>query len=324
MTDDTHSAPPSGSAIPEEMLKEMKIMREALTRPTQMQEQNPLLTFLLVKNDGTYETVMYRAMMISKVLEVRKTRNSPAYCLLSVSPEISGVQGLQYTHPRKVKIYLTLDEYKKKTTTGKVDIDMREYCVRPGHKFDKNFDDPDIGVVTAPDDGAIYAGTSPTTGKPFYAAPADEPFRVKFGKAKKRAKKKSNATGYQYRVPTLAEVKALSLNAGMIGSFNRSAYDRQAYYWTSDSYSLTQAVCVRFSTGVRKGDPMRRWKAAKLKVRLVRDGEAPSAEETPPPASPPDSTLPPSTGPTSSPPSTDASGLPPLDMAYVKKLAGGP
>jgi uncharacterized protein DUF1566 len=106
---------------------------------------------------------------------------------------------------------------------------------------------PKIGD-TMPD-GTIYAGTSPDTGKPMYAAPADAPLTMKWKEAMDYAAK-LDAHGHQdWRLPTKGELAALFNSRAAIGGFNISGSYPAGWYWSGTQYTKWHAWDQRFSDG---------------------------------------------------------------------------
>lgn len=120
------------------------------------------------------------------------------------------------------------------------------------------------------EDGTIYVGTSPDTGRAFYAAGADEPRTMTWGEAILTAVK-SNAHGLTgWRLPTGAELNAMfeSRDKGALrGTFNETAGSGPSgWYWSSTGYSVFDVYGQRFSDGLRSSY----YKFSHSSVRLVR------------------------------------------------------
>jgi hypothetical protein len=98
-------------------------------------------------------------------------------------------------------------------------------------------------------DGTIYAGISPVTNKPMYAAPADASLTMTFNQAKEYAAQ-LDAHGHQdWRVPTKEELKVLFNNRAAVGGFNLSGADPAGWYWSSSQLFKWNAWGQRFSDG---------------------------------------------------------------------------
>ena len=99
------------------------------------------------------------------------------------------------------------------------------------------------------EDGSIYAGVSPDTGKPMYATPADATLTYTFNQAQKYAAE-LDAHGHQdWRVPTKGELNVLYNNRAAIGGFNESGSFPAGWYWSSSQGSNNGAWDQRFSDG---------------------------------------------------------------------------
>jgi hypothetical protein len=119
------------------------------------------------------------------------------------------------------------------------------------------------------DDGTIFAGVSPDTGKPMYALPADAPLAYTFNEAQKYAQgantQKSHAHD-DWRVPSKNELNVLFNNRAAIGGFNVSGSYPSGWYWSSSPGDGWYAWGQRFSDGFQfNGD-----KGNLSSVRLVR------------------------------------------------------
>src|SRR5437868_4494417 len=69
-------------------------------------------------------------------------------------------------------------------------------------------------------DGTVYAGISPDTGKPMYTTPADAPLTYTFNQAQKYAANVDEHDHQDWRVPTTGELKVLFDKRAAIGGFN--------------------------------------------------------------------------------------------------------
>jgi len=123
---------------------------------------------------------------------------------------------------------------------------------------------PKLGTVM--EDGTIFAGISPDTNKPMYAAPADESRPMNFNKAAKRASELSKETGKAYRVPSAAELGVLFNNRAAIGGFKQKDVGIDSFYHSSTPTRLSGARMQNFEDGNKRTV----WKSADLSVRLVR------------------------------------------------------
>jgi hypothetical protein len=143
---------------------------------------------------------------------------------------------------------------------------------------------PKIGDKAA--DGWIYAGISPDTGKPMYAAPEDAGvMSLKDGfKAAKALQQQGKA---EARVPSIEELKQLFNNRAAIGGFQKKAPGAAQSTYTYRSTSKSKRFQMKdfvdtlvfsencpgeHSTHVKGGDGHVDFqgKYAKYNVRLVR------------------------------------------------------
>jgi hypothetical protein len=127
---------------------------------------------------------------------------------------------------------------------------------------------PEIG--DAMEDGTIYAGLSPDTGKAIFATPADAPLTYDFYQATEYASK-LDAHGHQdWRVPTKGELKLLfkNRNEGRLkGTFNETGADPAGWYWSSTPTGDDDgAWAQRFSDGSRNDS----YRDLDSSLRLVR------------------------------------------------------
>ncbi|MEZ0262554.1 MAG: hypothetical protein ACAH80_16235 [Alphaproteobacteria bacterium] len=108
------------------------------------------------------------------------------------------------------------------------------------------------------EDGTVYAGISPDTGRAMYAAPADVHFgdaraRLSLGKAKWCAKQFQLGGKDDFRIPSWRELNELfkSKDEGALkGTFNTAGKDHRGSWYTSSSTDHVLAVWQqRFSDG---------------------------------------------------------------------------
>jgi hypothetical protein len=98
-------------------------------------------------------------------------------------------------------------------------------------------------------DGTIFAGTSPDTGKAMYATPFDAPLTYTFNQAKDYAAG-LDAHGHQdWRPPTEGELNVLFKNRAAIGGFNETGSGPAGWYWSSSPYYNFDGWAQRFSDG---------------------------------------------------------------------------
>lgn len=105
-------------------------------------------------------------------------------------------------------------------------------------------------------DGTIYAGISPDTNQPMYAAPADAPMSMDFNAAAKYAKNFEVDGKKGFRVPSKAELDVLFQNrekGALKGTFNLTGSDPAGWYWSGTPYGKYSAYGQRFSDGLQYG-----------------------------------------------------------------------
>ncbi len=94
---------------------------------------------------------------------------------------------------------------------------------------------PEIGTMMK--DGTIYAGESPTTHQPMYAAPTDAPLTRTFDEAAYYAKSLEVGDRIDFRVPDRAELDVLYENrdkGALKKTFNNNKCSKpSAWYWSS-------------------------------------------------------------------------------------------
>jgi hypothetical protein len=117
-------------------------------------------------------------------------------------------------------------------------------------------------------DGTIFAGTSPDTGKPMYALPADAPLTMQWQQAMDYA---ADFEGHghpkgAFRVPTQGELNVLFQNKAKIGGFNANRSIPAAWYWSSTEHPKTRGWVIHFPDGDGGWHP-KRYDAS---LRLVR------------------------------------------------------
>ena len=101
-------------------------------------------------------------------------------------------------------------------------------------------------------DGTIFAGISPDTNQPMYAAPADAPLGMDFNAAAKYAEGLEVGGKKGFRIPTKAELNVLFQNrekGALKGTFNLTGSDTAGWYWSSTPYNVNYAYGQRFSDG---------------------------------------------------------------------------
>jgi hypothetical protein len=102
------------------------------------------------------------------------------------------------------------------------------------------------------DDGTVYAGVSPDTGKSMFTMRSDTPIVAAHFLAE-RFTRASDANGHKdWRVPTRRELNVLFNNRAAIGGFNETGLEPGGKYWSSspDVNEFDDAfLAMRFSDG---------------------------------------------------------------------------
>jgi hypothetical protein len=99
------------------------------------------------------------------------------------------------------------------------------------------------------EDGTIFAGTSPDTGKAMYVTPADAPLTYTFNQAQKYAAKLDAHGHKDWRAPTKGELNVLFQNRAAIGGFNVTGSNPAGWYWSASPNSNDGGWAQRFSDG---------------------------------------------------------------------------
>ncbi len=126
----------------------------------------------------------------------------------------------------------------------------------------------DLQIGDKMEDGTIFGGISPDTGKPMYVRPADEPLTMKWKAAMDYAKK-FEGHGHPagtFRVPTSNELDVLFNNRAKIGGFNETGSNPAGWYWSSTQNDNLNAHGQSFSDG----HGLRDSKSNHSSFRLVR------------------------------------------------------
>lgn len=127
---------------------------------------------------------------------------------------------------------------------------------------------PEAGDVMR--DGTVFAGISPDTGKPMYAAPVDaSPMMMNFKAAAQYARELDVGGKKDFRVPTQDELKVLFDNrekGALKGTFNLSGSYPEGWYWSSTPVIQDNAWVQRFSDGAVNDY----WQVLRSRVRCVR------------------------------------------------------
>jgi len=102
------------------------------------------------------------------------------------------------------------------------------------------------------EDGTIFAGISPDTGKAMYATPRDASGTYTFNEAANYAAKLDAHGHKDFRVPTKNELGVLyeNRNKGKLkGTFNETGSNPAGWFWSSSQINLYDAWGQRFSDG---------------------------------------------------------------------------
>ena len=98
-------------------------------------------------------------------------------------------------------------------------------------------------------DGTIYAGISPSTGRPMYATPNNATLTCTFNEAGEYASKLDAHGHNDWRVPSKVELNVLFQNRAAIGGFDTSGSHPAGWYWSSSRYGIDYAWAQSFSDG---------------------------------------------------------------------------
>lgn len=112
-------------------------------------------------------------------------------------------------------------------------------------------------------DGAVYAGVSPDTGKPFCAMPEDHKRALTWADAMSRAPEQTFGGHQDWRLPTIEELVHMYRMKNAIGGFY------PVLYWSSTTASGNDKAAWRLYFGI--GSPYANDKRNDFRVRYVRD-----------------------------------------------------
>lgn len=108
------------------------------------------------------------------------------------------------------------------------------------------------------DDGTIFAGISPDTGKPMYTTPADAPLTLSFNAARQFTSELEDSGHGDWRIPTKRELITLWQNrdkGALKGTFNLTREGAAGWYWSSTEVNdYIDTWVQRFSDGNLDGD----------------------------------------------------------------------
>jgi len=101
-------------------------------------------------------------------------------------------------------------------------------------------------------DGTVYAGISPDTGRPMYTTPKDTGLCAEWHRAMKHAADLNECGHRDWRVPTNRELNHLFRYRAAIGNFDTSGANPSGWYWSSSiGFFGISAGAQRFSDGCR-------------------------------------------------------------------------
>jgi len=215
-------------------------------------------TFYQLSDDPRIEVLCVSAA--TKQVETRSFRASMIDYLESAGADKSAIVLQSGT---TITLSLPYAELAAKIDEGASPIDLKEYseAVVPAVE-------PKIGDRM--EDGTIFAGISPDTYKPMYAAPADASLSLSFYKAAQYASELEVGGKKGFRVPTENELNVLFQNkekGALAGTFNLTGSSPAGWYWSSTPYAGFFGHCQRLSDGLQVIDTVRR---CVLSVRCVR------------------------------------------------------
>ena len=98
-------------------------------------------------------------------------------------------------------------------------------------------------------DNTIYAGISPSTGRPMYTTVSDVRGAFTWAAALDKAKSLRAHGHKDWRVPTKDELNVMFMNRAVLVGFNLTGSVPDGWYWTSTQVSNTQAWTQRFECG---------------------------------------------------------------------------
>ncbi len=119
-------------------------------------------------------------------------------------------------------------------------------------------------------DGSIFMGTSPSTSKPFVAAPEDMSLTMEWQEAVATAARASDLGHGDWRLPTVGELLVMFEHrekGALSKTFNASGEDHSNRYWSAEQDGSEFGVAMNGHDGGHGGY----FKHRKCSVRLVRD-----------------------------------------------------
>ncbi|MBI3440595.1 MAG: hypothetical protein HY052_02130 [Proteobacteria bacterium] len=107
----------------------------------------------------------------------------------------------------------------------------------------------ELAIGDRMEDGTIYAGLSPNTGRAMYAAPADAPLCLDFNEAARYAQELVVGDKHDFRVPSKAELSCLfnvcKDRGAFKGAFDLSGTYPRGWYWSGTGFDETNGYCTR-------------------------------------------------------------------------------
>lgn len=216
---------------------------------------------LLVKQEGGH--LENFALPPSRIGSIEPVSDSKTNIVLM--PQTAPKTWIDGTYSITIPVYLPYDRLVEKIYNSGPVVDLRGDCVPPSLRQRMG----EYRVGDRVHDGAIAAGTSPDTGRQFFVAPQDEPRRLSFSAAFRRAARAQRETGQNWRVPTEGELRVLFNHRAYIGGFNTDGMVTEGVYWSSTRDGFGLARSRGFSNKYGRGYSDR--KRARNCVRLVRD-----------------------------------------------------
>jgi hypothetical protein len=130
-------------------------------------------------------------------------------------------------------------------------------------------EDTTVHVGDTMPDGTVYAGISPTTGKPLYAAPADAPKTMSHEEATAYATALEVGGRRDFRLPDKAELQVIfnNKNKGALkDTFNLWGATNAKWYWTCEDADKGRA----WTQGFNRGAFLQTYRDTPSSVRCVR------------------------------------------------------
>jgi hypothetical protein len=123
-----------------------------------------------------------------------------------------------------------------------------------------------LAVGEAMPDGTVYAGMSPDTDRPLFAAAMDAPRLMTWDDAMAYAAQVLLHGRRDWRLPGKKELALLCRSAAVMDGFNKSGIAAEGWYWSATPHRYGMAWSRRFSDGFNDSDST----LSLMSVRLVR------------------------------------------------------